>query len=358
MKREHIFLIFILFFTFLSFYLLYQILSPFLQPILWAILLAVIFYPLFKKLQPLLKKKAMLSAMVMTLLVILIIILPFSLLMVSLANEVVVVYHRLEEMIQTGRLQAQLDQIQTMPFLKWIWTRLNQYLDLSQMDPPNFLLKNIQQVSTFLFNQTSKILKGISTFMIGFFFTLLSLYYLFKDGEHLFERLKEIVPIPSKEKNLLILRFKEMVYATIYGGIFIAIIQGILGGVIFWALGISSPILWGTAMAFLSFIPVGGTALVWLPASILLLVQKAFLKGIILLGLGAFGISMVDNLLRPFFIGAKTKTHPLLLFFAVLGGIQAFGFIGVVAGPMIVTLCLTLIEIYIQGIKPNSSTHQ
>lgn len=358
MKREHIFLIFILFFTFLSFYLLYQILSPFLQPILWAILLAVIFYPLFKKLQRLLKKKAMLSAMVMTLLVILIIILPFSLLMVSLANEVVAVYHRVEEMIQTGRLQAQLDQIKTMPFLKWIWTRLNQYLDLSQMDPPNFLLKNIQQVSTFLFNQTSKILKGISTFMIGFFFTLLSLYYLFKDGEHLFERLKEIVPIPSKEKNLLVLRFKEMVYATIYGGIFIAIIQGILGGVIFWALGISSPILWGTAMALLSFIPVGGTALVWLPASILLLVQKAFLKGIILLGLGAFGISMVDNLLRPFFIGAKTKTHPLLLFFAVLGGIQAFGFIGVVAGPMIVTLCLTLIEIYIQGIKPNSSTHQ
>ena len=350
MKKEHIFLIFILFLTFLSFYLFYQILFPFLKPILWAILLAIIFYPLFKKLQRLLKNRIVLSSFTMTLLVILMMVLPFSLLMVSLANEVVEVYHQLDEMIKTGRLQAHLDQIKEMPFLKWTWTRINQYLDLSQMDPPNFLLKNIQQVSTFLFNQSSKILKGISTFIIGFFFTLLSLYYLFKDGEHLFGRLKEIVPIPSNEKNLLLLRFKEMVYATIYGGIFIAMVQGILGGVIFWALGISSPILWGTAMAFLSFIPIGGTALVWLPASILLLVQKAFLKGIILLGLGVFGISMVDNLLRPVFISARTKIHPLLLFFAVLGGIQAFGFIGIVAGPMIVTLCLTLIEIYIQGI--------
>jgi predicted PurR-regulated permease PerM len=145
-----------------------------------------------------------------------------------------------------------------------------------------------------------------------------------------------------------------MVYATIYGGLLIAIIQGVLGGVIFWILGIPSPILWGTAMAFLSFIPIGGTALIWVPAAILLFVQGAILKGIILLGLGVFGISMVDNFLRPFFISAKTNIHPLLLFFAVLGGIQAFGLIGLVVGPLIATLCLTFIEIYIQGIRPKA----
>jgi predicted PurR-regulated permease PerM len=186
---------------------------------------------------------------------------------------------------------------------------------------------------------------------MGFFFTLLFLYYLFKDGDRLFERLKEVIPLPSKERDLLIHRFKDMIYATIYGGILIAIIQGLLGGLSFWVLGLASPIFWGTAMAFLSFIPVGGTALIWVPASILLLVQGAFLKGIILVGLGVFGISMVDNLLRPFFISTRTKIHPLLLFFAVLGGIQVFGLIGLVAGPLIVTLFLTLIEIYVQGIK-------
>lgn len=105
-------------------------------------------------------------------------------------------------------------------------------------------------------------------------------------------------------------------------------------------------------MAFFSFIPIGGTAFIWVPATILLFIQGAFWKGIILLGLGIFGISMVDNLLRPFFISAKTNIHPLLLFFAVLGGIQAFGLAGLVVGPLIATLCLTLIEIYTQGIKP------
>jgi predicted PurR-regulated permease PerM len=272
--------------------------------------------------------------------------------MIALANEVVGVYHWVEEMIQTGRLQTYLEQIKEIPILQWVWGRLSQYRDISQINPTDFLLNNLQQVSTFLFNQTSRIIRGLSTFIIGFFFTLLSLYYLFKDGKHLFQWLKDVIPLPSVEKDLLLHRFKDMVYATIYGGILIAIIQGILGGIIFWILGISSPILWGTAMAFLSFIPIGGTALIWFPAVILLFIQGTFLRGTILLFLGIFGISMVDNLLRPFFISARTKIHPLLLFFAVLGGIQVFGLIGLVMGPLIATLCLTLIEVYIQGIKP------
>jgi predicted PurR-regulated permease PerM len=104
-------------------------------------------------------------------------------------------------------------------------------------------------------------------------------------------------------------------------------------------------------MALLSFIPIGGTALIWVPAAIILLIEGAVLKGLLLLGMGVFVISMVDNLLRPFFISTRTNIHPLLLFFAVLGGVQAFGLIGFVAGPLVATLFLTLIEIYIQGIK-------
>jgi predicted PurR-regulated permease PerM len=353
MKKEHIFLVFILFITFLSIYLLYQILSPFLTSIIWAILLAMIFYPLFQKLQRLLKKKELLSALIMTFLVLLIIVLPFTLLMASLASEVVGGYHRVEEMINTGQLQAYLERMKEIPILNWILARLGQHIDPSQMDPMPLLLKNLQKISTFIFNQTAILLKGFSTFIAGFFFTLLSLYYLFKDGSRFFNGLKEIVPLPPKERDLLIQRFKDMIYATIFGGILIAIIQGILGGLAFWVLGLPSPILWGTAMALLSFIPVGGTALVWAPAAIILLMWGAILKGLILLGVGVLVISMVDNILRPIFVSARTNIHPLLLFFAVLGGIQAFGLIGLVAGPLIATLFLTLIEIYIQGTRPN-----
>jgi predicted PurR-regulated permease PerM len=287
----------------------------------------------------------------MTLLVMLVIVLPSSLLMVSLANEVVGAYHGLEEMIKSGRLQDYLEQIKGIPFFKWTWAKLDQSLNISQFNPVDFLLKNLKQISTFLFNESSKIFKGLSTFAVGFFFTLLSLYYLFKDGNRLFESLKEIVPIPSKQRDLLILRFKEMIYATIYGGLVVALVQGTLGGVIFWILGFSSPVFWGAVMAFLSFIPIGGTALIWVPTALLLIVFGAFWKGIVLLLLGVFVISMADNFLRPMFISSRTKIHPLLLFFSVLGGIQAFGMIGLIAGPLVVTLCLTLIEIYVQGIQ-------
>lgn len=351
MKKEHIFLIFILLLASLSFYYLYQIFSPFLASIVWAILLAIAFYPLFLKLQRLLKKRKVLSALAMTLFVVLAIVLPAGFLMISLAHEVIDFYHHLDEMIKTGQLQSYLGRIGELPLLRGVLEKLKQYVDLSQSDPFNFLLKNIQQISVFLFNQTSSFLKGISTFVAGFFFTLLSLYYLFKDGDRLLKRIKEIAPLPAKESELIIERFKAMISATLYGGIMIAILQGILGGVSFWILGISSPVFWGTTMAFLSFIPMGGTALIWIPASIFLFIQGAFLKGTILLGLGILLISMVDNLLRPLLVSTRTNIHPLLLFFSVLGGIQAFGMIGLVGGPLIVTLFLTLIEIYIQGIK-------
>jgi predicted PurR-regulated permease PerM len=358
MKREHIFLIFILLLTFLSIYLLYLILAPFLSSIVWAILLAMVFYPLFQKLRRLFIKKDVLSALIMTLLVLIVIVLPFSLLLASLASEVVDLYHQVEEMIKTGQLQAYVERTKEIPILRWILAGLGQHIDFSQTNPLPLLLKNLNQISTFIFNQTTTLLRGFSSFVVGFFFTLLSLYYLFKDGSHLFGRLKEIVPLPSRERDLLIQRFNDMIYATIYGGILIAMIQGLLGGLSFWVLGLPSPIFWGTAMALLSFIPIGGTALIWVPAAIILLIEGAVLKGFILLGLGVFVISMVDNLLRPFFISTRTNIHPLLLFFAVLGGVQAFGLIGFVAGPLIATLFLTLIEIYIQGIRPKKNSSE
>jgi predicted PurR-regulated permease PerM len=355
MKREHIFLIFILFLTFFSIYLLYEILSPFLSSIIWAVLLAIVFYPLFKKLQHLLKKRGGLSALIMTLLVLTVIVLPSTLLMASLASDAINIYHQVEEMIKTGQLQGYFERIKEIPILNWILAGLGQYIDLSQTNPLPLLLNNLNRISTFIFNQTTILLKGFSTFIVGFFFTLLSLYYLFKDGSHLFGRLEEIIPLPPRERDLLIQRFKDMIYATIYGGILIAMIQGVLGGLSFWILGLPSPIFWGTAMGLFSFIPIGGTALIWAPASIILLIGGDVLKGLILLGLGVLVISMVDNILKPLFISTRTNIHPLLLFFAVLGGIQAFGLIGLVAGPLIATLFLTLIEIYIQGIKPEKN---
>lgn len=356
MKRETISLIIVLALAFLCFYLFYQILLPFLQPLLWALFLALVLFPAYRKLQRLLGRKGFLPAMVMTALVTLVIVLPFSFLMVSLGQEARDAYHAFEEMIQTGRLQATLEQIKEFPVLKQILSRLGQTFNLSSLDPIDFILKNLRQISTVLLSQSSKILKGVSGFLIAFLFTLLSLYYLFKDGERLLDGLKGILPIPPRERDLLIDRFQDMVNATIFGGLLIALIQGVLGGLAFWALGTGSPILWGTAMALFSFIPLGGTALIWVPAAVLFIISGAVAKGIVLLAVGVFIISSVDNFLRPLIVGVKTHIHPLLLFFAVIGGIQVFGLIGIITGPLIASLCLTLIEIYLQGGQPATSS--
>jgi predicted PurR-regulated permease PerM len=356
MKRELISLIIVLALAFLCFYLFYKILLPFLQPLLWAVFLALVLFPTHRRLQRLLRRGGFLPAMVMTVMVTVVIVLPFSLLMVSLGQDAGDAYHAFEEMIKTGRLRAALEQTKDFPILKQILSRLDQTFNLSSLDPIDFILKNLRQISAVLLSQSSKILKSVSSFLIAFFFTLLSLYYLFKDGERLWGRLKGILPIPPRERDLLIDRFREMVNATIFGGLFIGLIQGLLGGLAFWVLGIPAPLLWGAAMALFSFIPLGGTALIWIPTAVILFIQGAVVKGIILLAVGVFVISSVDNFLRPLIVGAKTHIHPLLLFFTVIGGIQAFGMIGVITGPLIASLCLALIEIYLQGGQPASST--
>jgi predicted PurR-regulated permease PerM len=341
----------ILFFASLFFYLFYRILSPFLEPILWAVFITIVSYPVYTKLRRSLKQRGILSAVVMTALVVFIFVLPVSFLIFSLANEVVEGYQSVEEMIKTGRLQSFMNHLMESPVFKWPLARLQLSADLSQLDIEGFLLKNLKQISMFMFSQFSIILKGLSGFLIGFLLTLLSLYYFFKDGHRLFETLKEALPIRPKERDLFVSRFRQMVSATIYGGLLVAIVQGILGGLAFWILGLPSPVLWGTAMGFLSLIPIGGTALIWIPTSVILLIHGAFARGIILLAIGVFVISMMDNFLRPLLVGARTKIHPLLLFFSVLGGIQAFGMIGLIAGPLVATLCITLVEVYTQGAK-------
>src|SRR5512139_408372 len=150
MKREHISLIVVLALAFLCFYLFYRILLPFLQPLLWAVFLALVLIPTHRKLQRLLRRGGVLPALVMTVLVTLVMILPFSFLMVSLGQEAADAYHGFEEMIKTGRLRAALEQTKDFPILKQILIRLDQTFNLSSLDPVDFIVKNLRQISTVL----------------------------------------------------------------------------------------------------------------------------------------------------------------------------------------------------------------
>jgi predicted PurR-regulated permease PerM len=345
MERKYFTSLLVIFLIALSFYFFYVVFSPFLVPIVWAIILAIIFYPVHRRLNRRLRGRKSLCALVMTAMVVLLIVLPSTYILSMLANEAVNAYIFFERGLERGQFQSILE-MKDHPFIQGIWNQLNQYVDLSELDLNSLLLENLRKVSTFAITQTSRIIRGFSFIMIHFFLVVISLYYIFKDGDQFLKKVRQAIPLAPEDRELLFERLEEMIYATLYGGILVALLQGFLGGFAFWFLGVSSPIFWGTIMAFLSFLPVVGPVLVWGPVVLTFFFQGSVVKGVILMIWGAAVVGLSDNFLRPMLISKRTKLHTILLFFGVLGGIKAFGLLGLIVGPLVVTICVTILDIY------------
>ncbi|HKK20690.1 MAG TPA: AI-2E family transporter, partial [candidate division Zixibacteria bacterium] len=141
---------------------------------------------------------------------------------------------------------------------------------------------------------------------------------------------------------------------TMYGGVIVALIQGLVGGILFALVGIPSAVFWGAIMAFLSIIPILGAFLIYIPAGIILLIGGSYVKGIIVLAVGTLIISQLDNLIRPYLISGRTSMHPLMLFFTILGGVYLLGLLGVVVGPLIAAVFITLIKIFELKLHPET----
>ncbi len=248
--------------------------------------------------------------------------------------------------IKSGELQTYLDQIKRIPILR----RAIELFGGGAMsiDLPKFLAAHLQELSGFVLDQTTRIAKGFSKFIFGLIVTLFATYYFFKDGESIKKTLLDFLPIPKYDRDTFFSRLEEMIKATIYGGVVIAVVQGLLGGLAFWILGIPSPLVWGMVMVLCAFIPFGGTGLVWVPGSIYLILSGSYIKAVILVVYGVMFIGTIDNLLRPYLMSSRTNIHPLLLFFSVMGGISAFGIIGIFAGPLIMALAIAFYELYVQ----------
>jgi predicted PurR-regulated permease PerM len=192
----------------------------------------------------------------------------------------------------------------------------------------------------------SRLFRNIAVFAISFVIMCLTTFYFLKDGKEIVRYIQERIPFIDSQREQIEKRVKDMIVAAIYGGIAVGIAQGTLGGLAFFVLGISSPVLWGSAMAIFSLVPVFGSFTIWGPASAILIISGSYAKGIGLFVFGVLVISSVDNILKPLIIGGRTRLHMLLIFFSVLGGIKFFGFIGFILGPIITVLCISLLEIY------------
>ena len=173
---------------------------------------------------------------------------------------------------------------------------------------------------------------------------LFALFFLLRDGAAISRQLRDLLPLPPDESERLMTDTRDLVIASVGAGLIVAAAQGLIGGAAFWLLGIGAPVFWGAVMGFCSLLPIVGAAIVWVPAGVGLLLSGAIGRGVIMLLVGAFGISMVDNVLRPLLLSGRTSVSGLVIFFGLLGGAAAFGFIGLLIGPIILVTTARLLE--------------
>jgi len=346
MKKESLFNLLFLALVILAFYLLYRIFSPFLLTLAWAAILVIIFYPLFTFVNRLYRNRREWAAITMTIVVIIAIVIPSGFLLNLIARELIDVYQYSEQFIREGKHITFFESLKKVGLFQRIWDTLDRNFDLSRVNLQTLLLDNLRRLSFYMAGKASTFVKGLSNAIFRFFLMSVALFFFFRDGEEVLTKIKALIPLPAKERENILRKMVEMIQATIYGGIVVALVQGGFGALGFWVLGLPSPLFWGTVMAFLAFIPVVGPFLVWIPASVILLVQGAYVKAVIMALWGGTLVSLSDNFLRPILISGRTRVHTLLLFFGILGGIKVFGFLGFIAGPLVITICLSIIEIY------------
>jgi len=199
---------------------------------------------------------------------------------------------------------------------------------------------------TFLFNSLSATTRGTVSFLFQFALFLYAMFFFLIDGDAILRKILYYMPLGDEDEERMVGRFLSVARATIKGTLVIGIAQGTLAGVAFWIAGIQGPLFWGTLMTFLSIIPGIGTALVWLPAAVILLARHALWQGIFLVLFCGAVVGTVDNLLRPRLVGRDTQMHDLLILFSTLGGLMLFGLLGFLIGPIVAALFVTVWDIY------------
>ncbi|WP_413875929.1 AI-2E family transporter [Albidovulum sp.] len=316
---------------------------PYFGAILWGVVVAIVFAPLYRRLFLLTGQRAGVAAIITVMLIILLVILPLMLITSSLVVEATSLYNA----IQSGQLDlGQILRTAGDKLPDWIKGLLDRF-DLSSFEAIRARLS--QLFSSFIQSLASHVLSvGQSTFefIVALGVMLYLTFFLLRDGASLTRRLKAAIPLHPTQRDTLIEKFAVVIQATVKGTILVAALQGALGGLIFWFLGLNAPVLWGVIMAFFALLPAVGASIVWLPVALYLLISGAVWEGLVLLAFGVLVISVVDNLLRPILVGKSTKMPDYVVLISTLGGIAVAGLNGFVIGPMIAAMFIAVWDIF------------
>jgi len=313
--------------------------------IVMALLIASVFYPVYLWVKRLLKDREIVAALFMSLFILLVLIIPVGWFVSTLSNEAFEFYNTTRDAVSLKKIQQTLDSDS-------IWAQ--RVRKIGEMAGVEFTPETIEtltasvgkEVGLFLYNQGRSMASNLFSFLVHFFLMMMTIYYLFRDGLRLKEYITRLLPVPKEQLEKVVKTFQEMGRAIIIGNGLSGVVQGVLGGFGFFFFGLSSPFLWGAVIAFMAFLPVIGASIVFIPAAAILILQGKTGAGIGFLAYNICYSSIIEYMIKPRLIGQGMQMNSLLVFIGIIGGIKLFGILGIIYGPLIITIFLTLAEIY------------
>jgi predicted PurR-regulated permease PerM len=328
--------------------LLYQIaviFQPFLFPVLWALILAHVTFPLHVRLTGLLRTRATASAAVLTLGIMALVVVPVVMLTLLLVQEAGSAYTAVNVWVQAGGVKRLPQDLAQLPFGGLAQELIGRFV-INQGDLEAFLLQSARTLSGFMVAQFTSLAKNAFLLAANFLVMIFTLFFVFKDGPRLFQSFYRIVPLADSHKEKIFSRLDQTVTAVVKGMVITAIVQGILAGTAYGVLGVPFPVFLMALTIVLAPLPFGGTALIWGPIALYLYWVGPLWKAVAMLVWGAGVVTTIDNVLKPLLIGQGAQLPVLFLFFSILGGIAAYGLIGLFLGPILLAILMTAIQIY------------
>lgn len=330
----------------LAFSLLFAgyILLPFIHPIILAIALAMLTYPLKRRIHNALPMGKNLNAILMVVLVVLLIVLPIFLLLGAMADQAITFTGTMSEWMNQGHLDNLSGNEYLVAVQDWVKTNIP-FVDLETIDVKGIIFTMTKRISSFMVSHGAGLVGNAATTLTYFFIMMFIYFYIIRDGREMKNMLMHYSPLRAEQEERIFTKIRGVARSVLLGGVLTAICQGIVGGIGLAIVGIPG-LFWGSIMGFASLIPVVGTALVWIPSVGYLLIIGSYKSAIFLTLWSILLVGSIDNFLRPFLMKGEAGMSPFYIFLSILGGVQVFGFAGLLYGPVIVAFAMVMLYIY------------
>ena len=318
-------------------YLVFQIVQPFLVPLGWAGVLAVSLQPVFRRIAPRIGRSWAAGLCVAVVFVLLI--LPVWLLIQSLVSE------GAQAVAELQGIASSKPPEQLVTVWHWVQTRVPALA-------PERLAETIgevsQRVGGAVASGSGRVLGGLALLVVDVLLALFALFFCLRDAPAIVSMLRGFLPFRDVQRDQVLKQVEDLIYASVIAGLAVAAVQGFLGGVGFWLVGVRAPAVWGTVMAFMSLVPLVGASIIWAPVALWFLLTGDVTRGLVLIAIGGGLVGMADNILRPLLLTGRSSMNGLVTFVALLGGMSAFGLIGLVFGPVVVAIASALLSAYLR----------